>query len=311
MKNKLLVMPAPFKTKTFSTNAIMYCMLIALLPTAISGVVVFGLNALYIMLISVASAYLFDLLFGFLKDGKWKVINVQPVVTGFVTALILPASVPLYFPVIANFIAIVLFKGFFGGNGRNIFNPAGVARVILGFMFAGLTLDLFKGISLGGEVNSPLYYFEIGDYSTITLRSLFFGTAPSAIGTASIFCIVTCGIFLICYRVTDYIIPLTSFVAFTITTWVGAGAVAIVPYLFTGSYLFVTFFMLTDPTSSPNTAWGKLFYGLIFGLVSALFRVQFILGETSVFVALLIANLVAPLLDKIFAPKPLGIRREF
>ena len=204
-----------------------------------------------------------------------------------------------------------MFKGLFGGIGKNVLNPAATARVILSFIFSGLTLTLFTGIALKGDVASPLYYFSNGDYSAITIRSLFFGTAPGAIGTASIFCILVCGIALMCYKVTDYVIPLGAFVAFTLTAWIGQGAIAIVPYLFSGSFMFVAMFMLTDPTSSPNTLWGKLCYGLIFGLTSGLFRVYFVLGETGVFVALLIANIIAPLLDKIFAPIPLGIRREF
>jgi len=311
MKNKLLVLSSPFITKSLSVNAIMYCLMLALLPTAISGVVVFGIKALYIMLISVASGYIFDLLFGYIKERKFNYFDFSGVVSGLIMALILPVSVPLYYPIIGNFISMVLFKGFFGGNGKNIFNPSGVARVVLGLIFSALSLDLFAGIALKGEVLSPLYYFTLNDYSTITLRSLFFGTAPGAIGTSSIFCILVCGICLMIYRVTDYIIPIISVLAFTVTTWVGAGAVAIVPYLFSGSFLFVTMFMLTDPTSSPNTLGGKLVYGLVFGLISGLFRINHLLGETSVFVALLIANLLVPLVDKIFVPRPLGIRRDF
>ena len=67
MKKKLLVLPSPFITKNLSTNGLIYCMLIALLPTAISGVVVFGWNALFLMLVSVASGYLFDLTFSYCK----------------------------------------------------------------------------------------------------------------------------------------------------------------------------------------------------------------------------------------------------
>lgn len=310
MENKLLITPAPHITKHFSTNALMYSIMIALLPTAISGVVVFGVKSLFIMLISIGCSYVFDVLFKFLKNKKWDLFEFSSVVTGLMIALIFPVTVPLYFPVIAAFIAIVLFKGLFGGVGKNIFNPAGTARVILGLIFSGLTLSMFQGIALEGEVSSPLYYFMVGDFSSITIRSLFFGTAPAAIGTASIFCILVTGIMLMVYKVIDWIIPVSAIASFVVISLFGYGAISIIPFLFTGSFLFVSMFMLTDPTSSPNTFWGKFFYGLIFGLVSGLFRVNFILGETSVFVALLVANLFAPLLDKIFTPIPIGIKRE-
>lgn len=310
MANKLLVSPAPHVTKHFSTNGLMYAMFIALLPTAISGVVVFGIRSLYMMLIAVFSSYFFELFFDRLRTGKWEILDLTSVVTGFITALILPVSAPLYYPVIASFVAVIIFKGLFGGVGKNIFNPAGAARVVLGLLFSGLSLSLFSGIALEGEVLSPLQYFMSNDYSSITLRSLFFGTAPGAIGTASIFCIAVCGIMLMIYKVTDWLIPLGSIVAFSVTALIFKGAISIVPFMFTGGFMFVTMFMLTDPATSPNTSWGKLLYGLVFGFVSAFFRVNFVLGETSVFVALLFANLLTPLFDKIFAPRPLGLKRE-
>lgn len=310
MENKLLVSPAPHITKHFTTNALMYCIFVALLPTAISGVIVFGIEALYLMLVSVASAYVFDLLFKKIRYNKWEILELSSVITGFIIALILPVNAPLYYPVIASFVAVVIFKGMFGGVGKNILNPAGVARVVLGLIFGGLSLSLFSGTALEGATQSPLHYFLFNDYSTITIRSLFFGTAPSAIGTASVFCILICGLFLMIYKVTDWIIPLGSLVSFTVITFIFKDAIAIVPYLFSGSFMFVTMFMLTDPTTSPNTIWGKLCYGLIFGLLAGFFRVHCVLGETGVFVALLASNLFTPLLDKIFVPRPIGIGRE-
>ena len=67
-------------------------------------------------------------------------------------------------------------------------------------------------------------------------------------------------------------------------------------------------FMVTDPVTSPNTVWGKLIYGLLFGAFAALFRITNIMGETSVFIAVLMANICAPLLDKIVKPRPLGLK---
>ena len=309
--NKLLVTPAPHSTKQITTNAMMYVMLLALLPTAISGVVVYGLKALGLIIISTVTGYFCDTLLTYLKTNKFAFADLSGAVTGFMMALILPVSVPYYIPAIGSFVAVVVVKFLFGGIGKNIFNPAGAARVILGLMFTALSLSLFKGIALEGNVSSPLYYYLSNDYSTITIRSLFFGTAPGAIGTASIFCILVCGIALMCYKITDWTIPLGAIVTFTITAWVGKGAVSIIPYLFSGSFMFVAMFMLTDPTTSPNTVWGKLFSGLIFGAIAGLFRIYGVLGETGVFVALLAVNLISPLLDKIFAPRPLGLNRGY
>lgn len=307
--NKLLVTPSPHITKNMSTNMLMYAMILALIPTAVSGIVVFGTRALIIMAISVGSAYVFELLFRLAKDRKVVWFDVSSVVTGFVLALILPVSVPLYVPVIGSFVAVVIFKGCFGGIGKNIFNPAAAARVVLGFIFTGLTLSMFTGTALGENVASPLAYFMSGDFSTITIRSLFFGNVTGAIGTVSIICILVAGIILMAFKITDYIIPVGAVITFIATVWAFDGAIAIVPYIFSGSFLFASMFMLPDPTTSPNTVWGKFCYGLLFGFIAALFRVSDVLGETSVFLAILIMNILSPLLDKIFAPHPIGVNR--
>lgn len=310
MNDRLVVAPAPHITKYHTTNILMFAMLVALLPTAISGVINFGFKALFIILISMASCYVFDVLFKYLKNRKLDWLDFSPLVTGFITALILPVNVPYYYPIIASFIAIVIFKGCFGGVGRNLFNPSAAARVVLGLIFTGLSLDLFVGSLALPNTMSPLSYFMLGDYQTITIRSLFFGTAPGAIGTVSIICILISGALLMAFQIVDFIIPICSLIGFIAMSWIFKGAVSIVPFLFSGSFLFATMFMITDPTSSPNTSWGKLFYGLIFGVLAGLIRVTFVAGETGVFVAVLIANLLSPLLDKIFAPHPIGVRRR-
>ncbi len=310
MDNKLFVSPSPHAGKINSTMIMMIAMLIALVPTAFSGIIVYGARALLVIVLSMISAYGFDQLFNYIKRRKVYLLDFSSLVTGFVLALTLPVNVPLYFPIIGSFIAIVLIKGCFGGLGRNIFNPSAAARVILGLMFTSLTLNMFTGTAIGSNVTSPLAYFMTGDYSSITLRSLFFGTAPGAIGTVSIMCILIAGVLLCAFRIIDFTMPLGALVTFIATTWIFKGAVAVLPFMFTGSFLFATVFMLTDPVSSPHTIWGKLVYGLLFGLFAGLFRVFFVLGETSVFVALLMANLISPLLDKIFAPRPIGVTRR-
>lgn len=309
MGNKLLVDPSPHITKWHSTLYIMIATAMALLPTAISGVINFGMRALYIILISVGCSYVFDILMTYIRNKKIYWYDISGLVSGLMLALILPVNAPLYFPVIGSFISMVIFKGLFGGIGRNVFNPSAAARLVLGLIFSGLTLDLFTGGALG-NAQSPLAYFMLGNYSSITLRSLFMGTAPGGIGTASIFCVLIGGVCLLCFGIIDYVIPLTSLLTFVLTVWIGAGAKAIVPYLFSGSFVFATLFMVTDPTTNPNTVWGKFFYGLLFGLFAGLFRVNFVLGETGVFAAVLICNILAGLLDKIFAPRPLGVKER-
>lgn len=309
MNKKLYVSPAPHVTNSISTVTMMIAMIIALVPTAVLGCINFGIRALYIILISIASSLVFEILFRLATKKKIFLYDFSCLVTGFMTALVLPVTVPLWLPVVASFLAIVVFKCCFGGLGKNLFNPTAGARVLLGFLFTGLSLSLFKG-TFGTNMLSPLEYFAMGDYSSITIRSLFFGSTTGAIGTASIICIVVSGVLLMCFSITDWIIPCLSLISFVATTWIGKGAIAIVPFLFSGSFMFATMFMVPDPSTSPSSIWGRFVYGLLFGIFAGLFRVTNVLGETSVFVAVLMVNLLSPFLDKMFAPRPLGARRK-
>lgn len=308
-KEKLFVSPAPHFTNKINTVMMMLAMLIAMVPCAVMGIINFGTKALWLILISVASSFVFDVLFGLLVRKKVFLNDFSSLVTGLMVALVLPVTVPYWLPVVASFLAIVIFKGCFGGLGRNIFNPTASARVILGFLMAGLSLSLFKGTA-GNSVLSPLEYYLVNDYSSVPIRSLFFGTAPGAIGTVCSIAIIISGVCLMSFRITDYVMPCCALISFVVTVWIGDGAIAILPFMFSGSFLFVTMFMLPDPTTSPCSIWGRFIYGLLFGLFAGLFRVTDVLGETSVFVAILMVNLLSPLLDKIFAPRPLCARRK-
>lgn len=306
---KLSVSPAPHVTNRINAVTMMIAMIIAMLPSVVLGVINFKVKALILILISVASSFVFDVLFRLATKKKVFFYDLSSLVTGLMTALVLPVTVPYWLPVVASFIATVVFKGCFGGLGRNLFNPTAGARVVLAFVMTGLSLSLFKGTA-GTAVLSPLEYFSMGDYSSITIRSMFFGTAPGAIGTVCVFAIIISGVLLMSFRITDYVMPCMAMISFVVTTWIGKGAIAIIPFMFSGSFMFATMFMLPDPTTSPSSVWGRFIYGLLFGLFAGLFRVTNVLGETSVFVAILMVNLLSPMLDKIFAPRPFCVKRK-
>lgn len=308
MNNKLFVSSAPHTTSGISTLYMMTVMIMALVPTSVFAVVNFGIKVLYLILIGVGTSFVLEKLLNLINKKKIDWLDFSAVVTGFMVALVLPVSVPLWMPALGSVIAIFVFKFCFGGLSKNVFNPTAAARVVLSVMFSGLNLSLFTGTAIGENVASPLHYFALGDYSTINLRSMFFGSVPGAIGTVAIITILVCGIILMFLRITDFVVPVGAVLSFVATVWIFKGAIAIIPYLFAGSFLFACMFMITDPVTSPNTIWGRLLYGLLFGFIASMFLIRNVLGETGVFVAVLIVNLISPLLDKIFMPRPLGLK---
>ncbi len=308
MNNKLFVSSTPHITSTVSTMYMMIVMALALVPTSVFAVVNFGIRVVYLILIGVGTSYALEKVLNLLKDKNGQWLDFSSVVTGLMVTLVMPVSVPLWMPALGSAIAIFVFKFCFGGLSKNVFNPTAAARVILSVMFSGLNLSLFTGTAIGENVASPLHYFAMGDYATINLRSMFFGSVPGAMGTVAIITILACGIILMFLKITDFVVPVGAVVTFVASVWIFKGAVGIIPYLFAGSFLFACVFMITDPVTSPNTVWGRLVYGLLFGIFAGLFMTKNVMGETGVFVAVLIVNLIAPLLDKIFMPRPLGLK---
>ena len=185
MNKKLFVAPAPQITSRYTTLVMMVAMILAFIPTSVFAVVHYGTEAVLHILIGILTAYVLDRVLCFFKDKKVDWFDISAVVTGFMVALLLPVSAPFWMPALGSAIAIFVFKFCFGGLSRNIFNPAAAARVILASMFSGLNLSLFTGTAMGENVASPLYYFANGDYASVTVRSLFFGNVPGAIGTTA------------------------------------------------------------------------------------------------------------------------------
>ncbi len=309
MKKQLfLVTDGPHITKNYHSTLIMLMVILSLVPAIVAAAINFGAWALLILVVSVASFYGFDVAFSYLFYKKFDFTDISSVLSGIIFGMTMPVSVPLYYPVIGAAFSILFIKMLFGGTGKNLFNPAASARVLLGVLFAGFSLSLFTLTKDSAFMLSPITYFAEGDYSAYTLTSMFLGSVPGGIGTTSILCLFIGAIWLIAAKIVDYKIPLFSIIGFVVITVVFKGTIAILPLMMTGSFFFAATYMATDYVTSPSTEWGAVFYGLIFGVLAALFRVFGVLGETGVFVALLLANSLAPLLDRMFMARPIGWR---
>ena len=122
MNQKLNLSAGPHVRDIWSTSFIMRMVLLALTPATVIGVITFGLHALWVILASVITAVLTELVFDKLtgKPDTWK--DGSAAVTGLMLALTLSAETPLYAPVIGSIFAILVVKCAFGGLGKNFVN---------------------------------------------------------------------------------------------------------------------------------------------------------------------------------------------
>ena len=299
---KFVVSYAPFTKSTNDINRMFaYTSLMLLLP-AVFGSVFFGINSVFIILIAVATSFVSEAFYNLLSMGKFKTNDLSFLVSGLILAVTMPVKMPLHIVAISAFISIFIVKMVFGGLGKNKFNPALVGRLFAGVLASNLATDLYN-ITMNGEL-----YTSLSQGGENLLLNLFTGKAVGGIGTTCIAVIVLAYVFLVYMSVIDWKIPLFSVVAYFVTAYLVCGMERAILNLCSGSFLFVSVFMMTDPNTSPNTFLGKVVYSVMFGVFSALLWNVGLMGENTIFVVAIMVNVLVPFMDKylIIKQKPLG-----
>ena len=284
-----------------STSRIMLDVVIALLPAAAAGCIIFGLRALAVLAITVASCVAFEALFNLAAKKPIPVGDLSAAVTGLLLALNLPANIPLWQCVIGALFAMVVVKGLFGGLGANPVNPAITARVFMLVAFGTMAKAAFPVDAVSSA--TPLASEE-----ATSLMDLFLGNHGGAIGETCAAALLLGGIYLIVRRVITWHIPvafigtvfLTSFLMESMDPMAGLAAVL------SGGLLIGAIFMATDYVTSPATPWGKIIFGLGAGLITFLIRYFGVYPEGVSF-AILFMNIITPYISSWTKRKVFGV----
>jgi Na+-transporting NADH:ubiquinone oxidoreductase subunit B len=258
----------------------------------------------------------------FVVGGFWEVlfasvrkheVNEGFFVTSVLFALTLPATIPLWQVALGITFGIVIAKEIFGGTGRNFLNPALSGRAFLYFAYpaqisgdqpwiAAQMADGFSGATwLSNAANGSM------DYSNMTLWwNSFFGNIPGSVGEVSALAIMIGGLALIYFRIASWRIVggVALGVAFfsSLLNLIGSDtnpmfAMPFYWHMVIGGMAFGMFFMATDPVSASFTNQGKWAYGIFIGLMTVLIRVINPAFPEGIMLAILFANLWAPLFD--------------
>ena len=304
MDKKLKVSSNPHVRDGMSTRGIMLAVIIALLPTTIFGIINFGYHALLVILVSVGFAVLAEFVMCKILKKPVSVGDCSAIVTGLLLALNLPARFPLWMTALGACFAIVVVKMLFGGLGQNFMNPALGARCFLVISFAkymtNFECDAYTGptplaiVKAGGEVN---------------IFDMVIGHTAGTIGETSMIAIVLGACFLIALGIIDLKIPgmyILSFVIFIlIFSKRGFDLNYICAQLAGGGLMLGAFFMATDYVTRPITKKGQYLFGILLGILTGVFRI-FGPGAEGVSFAIILGNLLVPLIEKITLPKAFG-----
>ena len=335
---KFIVSTSPhIKAKRNTTRSIMFEVLIALLPIVVTAVVFFGYHVLINIAVCCASCFGFELLYEKIVKGKAftfkkaSVHNLSCFVTAVILALNLPNTMKIWglnitngstvivsFDIIlacvlGSLFAIVIIKQLFGGIGKNFINPALGARVFLFLCFGAMFATV---PSVFDATSSATWLASKGAVDGQTVFAMFIGNIGSgAVGETCVIALAVSYIYLSVRKIIDWKLPLVIIVsAFGFAILFdglknGLGAEQLfmnaLAHVLSGGLIFGAVFMATDYATSPNTNLGRIIFGVGIALITMLIRCFASYPEGMSF-AILIMNIVTPLIDKFIYPKPFG-----
>lgn len=287
-----------------STRSIMYDVALALLPAAAFGVYRFGIYALLVMAVSVIFAVLSEYMFQNLTGQAVTVSDGSALVTGLLLGMNLPPTVPLWIPALGSMFAILFIKQFFGGLGQNFMNPALGARCFLLISFTGI-MSNYAVDGISGA--TPLA--QLAEGKTADIAAMFLGFTNGSIGEVSVLALLIGGIYLLVKKIITWEIPvcyLVSFGLFELIFGTNSGDISFVlAQLCGGGLVLGAFFMATDYVTCPITPKGRILYGILLGILTGVLRT---FGTTAggASYAIIIGNLLVPLIEKVTLPTAFG-----
>lgn len=307
MSEHFKVSSNPHIRSKLNTGGIMLAVIVALLPTAGYGIYHFGARAVLVILVTIASTVITEALFGLYKK-KTTVTDLSAVVTGLLLALNLPISIPFWMAALGGVFAILVVKELFGGLGQNFMNPALAARCFLLISFpvqmTDFTYDTFTGAT-------PLAALKAEE--SVNVMDMILGRTAGTIGETSMIAILIGACFLLLLGIIDLRVPGSYIVTFLLFAGLFGGRGFDPAYLSAqlagGGLMLGAFFMATDYVTRPITVKGQYLYGIFLGFMTGIFRFWG-KGAEGVSYAIILGNLLVPLIEKVSRPTPFGYRRH-
>lgn len=314
---KYVVSSTPHIRSNDSIQSIMRDVLIALTPASLAGIYFFGLKALLIIVLSIASAVFFEGAYQKITKQTITITDLSAAVTGLLLAMNLPASSPFWMPIVGSFFAIVIAKQLFGGLGQNFINPALAARAFLLASYPTqmtnytVPTGLFNNLNQGIDAVSyatPLSQLNEAkgvavQISQSDIVNALIGNVGGCLGETCAIALILGGLYLIWKNVISWRIPVTYIATVFILTF-AFGRMPVYE-IFIGGLMLGAFFMATDYSSSPVTPIGQFIMGFGCGILTAIIRVYGGYPE-GVSYSILLMNLAVPLIDRYTKPKVFG-----
>lgn len=297
--------------KIFLMQNVMLRVCYALVPLVVASVYLFGWRSLVLVLVALGFGVATEALFTF-REGK--PITSAVFVTSLIYSLSLPPMIPFWMAIVGIVAGVALGKMVFGGFGQNVFNPAMVGRCFLYVTFpiemtSQWASPVWGGVAGFGRwslsldaVTQATPLVELRKGISVPLEHLFLGNTAGSLGETSALLILLGGIYLIVKKAAPWRLAVSCLIGGLLLSCVlhGFGAASVpsaLATLLSGSFLFGSVFVVTEPISGAKTQSGQWIYGFMVGGLTVVLRGFSNFAEGVMF-SILIMNAFVPLIDQ-------------
>jgi Na+-translocating ferredoxin:NAD+ oxidoreductase subunit D len=313
--SKLIVSPSPHVHSGDTISKNMYGVIIALIPALIASIYFFGMGAIVVTLVAIASCVGFEYLIQrYVLKSEVSILDGSAALTGLLFAFNLPSNLPIWIIIVGSLVAIGIGKLSFGGLGNNLFNPALVGRVFLliSFPVEMTSWPIPQGFdTVDAQTGATALAMMKGNFGELpSVSAMFFGQMGGSIGEVSAIALLLGFAWLLIKKIITWHIPVSIFVTVAIMAGIMHYAdptqfASPIAHLFTGGLMLGAIFMATDYVTSPMSKAGMLIYGAGIAILTLVIR-SFGAFPEGVSFAILIMNAVTPLINTYVQPKLFG-----
>ncbi len=303
-----------FMKKHFIKQKMMRTVVYSLIPLVIASIYFFGWRALLLQIVVLIGGVGTEWIY---EKRQNKKLSEAIFVTCILYTLTLPPRTPFWIALVGIIFGVFFAKEIFGGFGKNLFNPALVARAFVYISFpepltsqwskaasgfpGGFGVYLTENVDAIARSTPMLTFRETGFLEP--LKNLLLGNVAGSLGETCAILIIIAGIYLLYKKVAAWQTMAAVFIGFTLANTffylIGSPSIPNPIFgIFSGGFLFGMVFMATDPVSSPRTKGGKWIYGILIGIVTVVIRGYALFAGGMMF-AILVGNTFAPLIDEI------------
>ena len=293
----------PFVRTDVEVRDVMKDVIISLFPAIIAAGLVYGLTALLVIVTSIFSAVITEKLFSriFLND-KDSAHDLSAVITGILMALTLAPLTSLPVVAFGASMAIIFGKLMYGGIGKNVLNPAVVGREFMTVFFpAAMSSGTIWFSQEALRLSKINFFVNFQKTPIMSYLDELLLTSSGSLGSYSAFALILGGLYLLLKNRISWHIPVTLFATSFIATMILKDGISVSM----GGLLLTGIFMATDMPTSPSFAGGKIYYGIMLGVVIVLLSMLGVKNETLSYV-LLILNPFTRYINKVFRPVVFG-----